>query len=88
MEVIKRYGFAGTSAGWLESVVAVQEFENDAEVAANQVRIQALLNPVTAIVESIVARHVHRGSNEDHKESSHSGSAGSGALLPPWLHGR
>jgi len=87
-EVIKRYGFAGTSAGWLESVVAVQEFQNDSEVAANQVRLQALLNPVTATVESIIAKYVHRGAKDDEKESTHYGLSRSGALIPPWLHGR
>merc|ERR1719424_962182 len=81
-EVIKRYGFAGTSAGWLESVVAVQEFQNDSEVAANQVRLQALLNPVTATVESIIAKYVHRGAKDDEKESTHYGLSRSGALIP------
>jgi len=88
MAVIKRYGFPGTSAGWLESVVAVQEFQNDAEVAANQVRIQALLNPVTATVESIIAKYVHHGTKEDQKESSHYGNSRSATLLPQWLHDR
>lgn len=45
MDVIQKYGFAATSAGWLESLSAAAEYADDFQVAANQDLIHSLLNP-------------------------------------------
>lgn len=45
MDVIEKYGFAATSDGWLESLMAVVQFQNEPEVAANVAHAKTLLNP-------------------------------------------
>jgi pimeloyl-ACP methyl ester carboxylesterase len=44
--VIKKYGYAADGVGWLESVVAVQQFTDDPEVSLRQDRLISLMNPL------------------------------------------
>jgi len=61
MDVIQRYGFPATSAGWLESLMAVVQFQNEPEVAANEARAKSLLNPALeadTMTEKMKNQHV------------------------------